>query len=245
QLLYISAFINFIVMFFFFMKYLPAESTAAGYIKRFRNVFSGIKLKNVLISLLIFLTTYFIQRKFSNSTLPDEGSIWNLVYYISLYSSTKPLVFYVTAVTYFGVFFAILAICYSNFKKHLYNLGWGVYISFILTFLILFATDTRLIINFFPFIILLSVLVLKDIDISKRLFILLTLFSFVLSKIYIPMYNIPGVPVDKFEFPDQLFFMNLYTISVLSYIIQGSVILIISVFIFSEIRKCRSVKNYS
>ncbi|MBK8551384.1 MAG: hypothetical protein IPL53_10135 [Ignavibacteria bacterium] len=247
SLLYLDSVLNLILMTFIFYTFLPKNLTLQNIHISVKNILSKINLKNVLLCILIYALINIIQKSLSNDVDPKVSFV-TIFYYIAMYGITKPFVYFITAVTYFGPCFIILFFFMKCYKTYLENLGTGVFISFIICFLLLFTSETRLIINFFPFIVLLTVLVMKDFNLSRSMFVLLLIVSFLLSKIYIPMDKIPGdnsFKIHFFSFPDQLFFMNSYTISKLSYFFQGAVIFIMSAFIITKIKKDKKLQSDS
>lgn len=233
---YISAVLNFLLMSYFFFIFLPSKWLLSSYLQFFRKGLLKIKIKNVVICVLLFMFIKIIQI-FYSSDMSSGTRFLATIYYISLYSSTKPFVYIVTATTYFGPCFILLFLYLKNFKFHLKDLGLGVYGLFIITFIMTFISETRQIINFFPFIILLSVLVFRDFKMEKSLFLLLIIFSFILSKVYIPLFNVPVPDLNNFQFPNQLFFMNSYMISNHSYYIQLSIVIFMIVCILFILKR--------
>ncbi|MDQ3020508.1 MAG: hypothetical protein M3R36_08060 [Bacteroidota bacterium] len=239
--LYIDSILNYLLMVFFFYSFLPKGlSFSNGYLF-LKKVIRNIKIKNILISVSIFAVIYFVQIILSHQEKPKASyDVMGLIYYISLYGISKPFGYFVTAVTYFGPSFIILFFFLKYFKNYLLELGLGVYLSFILSFLLIFITETRIIINFFPFIVLLSVLVIRNFTLNKEMFFWICLFSLILSKIYIPMFNIPSdmnTYKDFFNFTNQLYFMNSFIISKTSYYILGTIILFMTFFIVYKIKR--------
>lgn len=237
RLMYITAVMNFFRMSYWLSEILPFGFSFRNYFNLIKKTLSEIKIGYLILCVLIYILMYAVQKYLSNSEAVDGGSAAKLFYFISVYCVTKPLVFIVTAVTYYGPVFIFLFLFMKYYKVHIYELGTGVVISFIISFLMLFATEARLISYFVPFILLLTVLVLRDLNMNNIQQIILTIFSFILSKVYIPMFNIPGNPVDKFTFPDQLLFMNIYTLSKETYFIQGGVIFVFTVIIYLSFRR--------
>jgi len=237
--LYISSLFNYLVMVYFFYVFLPNKLIFSKYFQFLKKIFFNIKKKYVLSCILIFVTIYITQKSLSSE--PNTGNVLiKVIYSISFYSCAKPFAYFLTSITYFGPAFIILIFYLKNYKIHLKNLGIGVYISFVLFFVLLFSTESRKIINFFPFIILLTVLVIKDFNIQKNLFIFITIFSFILSQVYISLSNVPTSDIitkNYYQFPDQLFFMNTFMISNNSYYIQMPIVILMIVCILFIIKK--------
>ncbi|MEO8209041.1 MAG: hypothetical protein ABI840_00655 [bacterium] len=241
--LYLDTILNYSLMVYFFYSFLPKGLSFENCYLFLKKVIRNMKIKNILISVFIFAVIYIILKMFSNQGISGSSyTLEILINCISLYGISKPFAYVVTSVTYFGPCFIILFFFLKYFKSHLQNLGIGVYLSFVMCFLLLFTTETRIIINIFPVVVLLTVLVMKDFNLNKAMFFWICLFSFILSKVYIPMFNIPGDKAtikEFFNYPNQLFFMNMFTISKLSYYIQGIVILLISFFIIFKIKRTK------
>ena len=240
RLLYVDAFLNLIFMTYLIFVFLPVRITISDTVIFLKKLFKNFKFTNLLICAVIYVLVYLMKLTFSNDAEYGTGpSFSRLIYTISIYSITKPFVYVVTSVTYFGPAFIILFFFLKHYKQHVYELGTGVYLSFILSFVLVFTSEVRLIINFLPFIILFTVLVLRGLNLKNSILIWLGIFSVILSKIYIPLYKIPAdnaIFRDFFVYPNQLFFMNMYSLSKLSYAIQGSVIFIMTVFLIYKIK---------
>lgn len=247
SLLYIDSVLNLILMTYIFYVFLPKGLTFPNVYNSVKKILSAINIKHVLLCVFIYAVINIIQKSLSNDSEPPV-SFEILFYYISMYGITKPFVYFITAVTYFGPCFIILFFFMRYYKPFIERLGSGVFLVFMISILMMFTSETRIIINFFPFIVLLTILVIKDFNLTRNTFVWLCILSFLLSKIYIPMNKIPGdnsFKIHFFSFPDQLFFMNSYTISKSAYFIQGIVILIMSVFIISKIKKDKELLSNS
>ncbi|HMS65611.1 MAG TPA: hypothetical protein PKD83_10200 [Ignavibacteria bacterium] len=238
SLAYISAVLNYIILVYFFLVYLPADMILKDYFKLIKNTILAIKPLNILISFVILLTAFLIQSTLSND-LYRENSITKMLYLISLYGTTKPLVYIVLYINYFGPVFIILFFFIKYYKKYLLKLGFGIYIFFIVSIFIVFASEPRMNINFIPFFLLPSILVLKEFNISHLIFILLTVFSFILSKIYIPMHNMPDTNPDKNTLYNQIMYMNYFTISKYSYIVLFVTISVMSIMVVYYLKKSK------
>lgn len=218
--------LNFLLLSYFFIIFLPNNIAFRKYFLLLKKVLINIKIKYFLICISLFVIIYSIQKYLSNNLIEGD-TFGSTIDYISLYSCIKPFVYIVVSITYFGPCFIILFFYLKNFKLHLKNLGVGVYLSFIIAFIMLFQTETRKIINFSPFIILLTVLVDKDLNLQKNLFLLLTIFSFLLSKVYVSL--LYGLIPDSNSF--KLYCINTYLISNIAYYIQLPIIIFMMVCI--------------
>jgi len=210
--LYISVFLNYLLMAYFFSVYIPNYlnlKTFPGFLKK---VITSVKPLHAIISVALFLAIYAIQKKLSND-LPTDNSFSKMFYLISLYGATKPLVYVFSYVNYFGPAFIFFFLCMKKFTGILSEIGSGIYLFFLIPFLTIFATEARMNVYFLPFFVLPVILMLKDFNITGKLCLLLTFFSFLFSKIYIPMYNMPDSVPDKMTFHNQLLYINFFTIS--------------------------------
>ena len=239
NLLYVSAFLNYALLIYFLSVFLPERLSFTNIIIFIKNILSNIKLSNLLISVLLFGLVFLIQKQLSNSAAP-ESTFSKVFYYLAIYSVTKPMAYFVLAVTCCGPVFIMLFFFMKYYKPHLKKMGIGVYISFLLTFLMIFSTEPRLTINFFPFLVLLTVLVLRDLRISNKIMFALTVVSLILSKVYFPMYKVKLENLEYyryFKFPYQLYFMNSFSISKFFYIAQGIFIAAVTLYLVIVIKK--------
>lgn len=227
----LAAVLNYFLMVYIFKIFLP-EFGISKYIQFIINLIKGIKLKNVLISAVMYAAVFIPLGILSNPEAGGQSSSFMKVFYcISLYSTLKPLGYILVAITCYGPVFMIMYFYLKKYKHVAENLGFGVIVSFLITILLMFTSETRLVSNFIPFIVLFSVLVLREMNMSKRLFGVLILFSVILSKLYIPLNGIPIESQSAYEFPNQLAFMNTFTFSNEAYYIQLPIIGIMTVIV--------------
>lgn len=220
----LAAVLNYFLMVYIFKTFLP-EFGISKYFQFAVNLLKGIKLKNVLISALMYAAVFIPLSILSNPEAGGQSSSFMKVFYcISLYSTLKPLGYILVAITCYGPAFILMYFLLSKYKHIAENLGFGVIVSFIITILLMFTSETRLVSNFIPFIVLFSVLVMQELNMSKRLFSVMILFSLILSKFYIPLNGIPVESQSAYEFPNQLAFMNTFTFSNVAYYIQLPII---------------------
>ncbi|MBK8551386.1 MAG: hypothetical protein IPL53_10145 [Ignavibacteria bacterium] len=239
QFLYASAVLNYFVMAYFFAIYVPAFSFK-GYLQFIKKVLQNVSVRNFIICIIIFSAVYLFKNYFGNDKADGpQSSVKKLMYSISLYSVMKPFNYAVLAISYFGPCFVIYFFYIKKIKEHVLSLGLGVCVSFILVFLLLFTTESRQIMTFFPFIVMITILFFQKIKTDKKFLLLLTVFSLILSKVYIPLKGIPDSNYRIIDFPNQLFLMNSYICSNEGYLVQLAAVLLISaVMIYS-------VRNYS
>ena len=231
SLLLIAAVLNYILMVYIFRIFLPSFNFSK-YFQFAKNLFSGIKLKHVLISAVMYAIVFIPLKYLSNPEAGGQSSSFMKVFYcISLYSTLKPLGYILVAITCYGPLFIMMYFFMSRYKEIIESFGFGVLVSFIITVLLMFTSETRLVSNFIPFILLFTILVLKEMNMSKRLFGVLIAFSFILSKMYISLDGIPIESQSAYDFPNQLAFMNTFTFSNLAYYIQLPVIGLMSVIV--------------
>lgn len=228
QVLYASAVLNYFFMAYFFSLYVPAFSWK-GYFKFIKKALQNVSVRNFIICIIIFSAVYLFRNYFGNEKAEGpQSSVKKLIYSISLYSVMKPFNYAVLAISYFGPCFVIYFFYIKKIKEHVLSLGWGLCVSFILVFLLLFTTEVRQIMNFFPFIVMITILFFQKIETDKKFLLLLTVFSFILSKVYIPLKGIPDSSYRIIDFPNQLFLMNSYICSNEGYLVQLVAVIIIS-----------------
>lgn len=238
---YLSLVLNYILSVYLFSIYLPGNISIKDNASVLKKILLSIKPSAVIISVLLFLIITLIQKYLSNDN-PVSGSYMLLFRHISLYSATKPLVYFVTYINYFGPVFIVFFFYLKYIVRYFAGLGIGLYMFLVIPLMTVFATEARLNIYFLPFLILMVILFLNKLNIEKKTFILFTLISFLLSKIYVPMYNVPDRIPDKMTFNNQLLFMNFHTISVNSYLFLSASVIVFSLLIVYSLRKS---KNFS
>jgi hypothetical protein len=229
--------LNYILMVYIFKTFLPSFSLKR-YVQFITDLLKGIKLKHVLISVIMYAAVFTTLKYLSNPEAGGQSSSFMKVFYcISLYSTLKPLGYVLVAITCYGPAFILMYFFLKRYKPFMESLGFGVVISFLITILLMFTSETRLVSNFIPFIILFTILVLKDMNMSNRLYTVLIIFSLILSKFYIPLNGIPIEAESAYDFPNQLAFMNTFTFSNLAYLVQLPIIGTMIVTVILIVRK--------
>lgn len=236
QTLYISVFLNYLLMSYFFSFYLPDNLTLKDYPLLFRKIISSIKPLNVLICIIIYVSVISIQKYLSNDQQTDN-SFSKMFYLMSLYGATKPMVYIFSYINYFGPVFIIFFLFMKKFTGILYELGFGVYLFFLIPFLTIFATEARMNVFFLPFFTLPVIILLFRMNISGKICLLLTFIAFLFSKVYIPMFNMPDSVPDKLTFHNQILFINFFTISNRSYLFLVIVITIVTSLLIYSLKK--------
>lgn len=245
QLMYFSSVLNYFILVLFFYVILPEKIPFASVAGILKKTLRKLSLKHVISALAIIVFTQTVYRLIGNSTIESETDAGSIFYFMSVYSVTKPLVYFVTSIGYFGPVFMICFVLLKEYRSILFNSGTGIYITFIVSFLILLITEARLITSFFPVIIVLTALVARKLNFSRSLFVIFTIYSLILSKIYIPMNNVPDISSDRYSFTNQLYFMNTFMISKNSYYIQGILFLSMTVIfiLFYRNRNNKIINN--
>ncbi|MBL8005888.1 MAG: hypothetical protein JNJ56_00025 [Ignavibacteria bacterium] len=243
-LMYFSSVLNFFILVLFFYIILPGKISVVFSPVILKKIIKQFRLKDVISALAIILFTQLLYRILGNPAVESETDAGSIFYYMSVYSITKPLVYIVTSISYFGPVFMLCFILLKEYRIILLNSGIGIYITFIVSFLILLVTEARLITSFFPVILVLTVLVVKKLNFRRSLFVIISIFSLILSKIYIPMNNVPDLSSDRYSFTNQLYFMNTFMISKNSYYIQGILFLFMTVvFVFFYRKRNHNITN--
>lgn len=233
--------LNYFLSVYFFKYYLPVNFSLRQNLIFFKNTILHAKTSGIVISVVIFLILKLIQNYLSNDN-PVSGSYLLLFHYISLYGATKPLVYLVTYIIYFGPMFIVFFMYLKYVAKYIPEMGTGIYLFFIIPVLTIFATEARLNIFYLPFFLIPVLLFLKDLKVGKNNILLFTLISFLLSRVYLPMHNVPDRITGKMTFNNQLLFMNFHTISINSYLVLAVVIILFSLAVYLSLRKS---KNYT
>lgn len=236
QTLYISVFLNYLLMAYFFSIYLPEKLSLKDYPRLIKKIFKSLKPLNVLICFIIYILVSGIQKYLSNDN-PTDNSFFKMFYLISLYGATKPMVYVFSYINYFGPAFIIFFLYMKKFIRTLNDIGFGFYLFFIIPFLTIFATEARMNVYFLPFFILPVILLLSKIDISGKVCLLLTFIAFIFSKVYIPMFNMPDSVPDKMTFHNQILYINFFTISNRSYLFLVLAITIVIAILYYTFKK--------
>lgn len=233
---YISLILNYFLTVYFFSVYIPDYLSLKNLISIVKKTLLSVKPSAVLISVSLYLIILIIQKYLSNDN-PVSGSYLQLFQYISLYGASKPFVYFITYINYFGPVFIVFFLYLKYIVRCISDFGIGFYLFFMIPVLTVFATEARLNIYVLPFIILPVVMLLNNLKIRKSTFILFAVISFIFSKIYVPMHNVPDRIPDKMTFNNQLLFMNFHTISVNSYLFLTVAVILFSYLIFYSLKK--------
>jgi hypothetical protein len=139
---------------------------------------------------------------------------------------TKPGVFLVTHVAYYGPFFLLAIFLWRPVCRLIHQQGVGLTFAVLLAFLLSLNSQSRYWINVFVMVIPFIVKATDDLNWRPAQYGLVVGLCLLFSKFWLPMNGGPYTD-RQFEFPDQLMFMTHGPwISHSMYAVQGAVILL-------------------
>lgn len=181
-----------------------------------RSALSGSRLTAVVVLWAGYL---FLTRVLANPG-PPRLSTWNyLVHYVSLGATARPAQFLIAHVTYCGALCLVLILLWPRVASCARRLGWGL--AMVVAFAVVLGvnSETRQLINVWPFLVLPGVLVVERLHLPLRFHGTLAVFALLLSKIWFPInYAVsslgeagrafPRGAGSYLDFPAQAYFMN-------------------------------------
>ncbi|MDA9563812.1 hypothetical protein N9R81_03940 [Flavobacteriales bacterium] len=125
----------------------------------------------------------------------------------------KPSISLVSHITYFGGSFIIMVILWKSFCKEIHSLGLGFALFLFLNlFFYGLKTESRAILNVFPWISIVCLMMFQKLNVSNLTLIIIVVFNFISSKIWLSInYGSGEGGLDQDGaalFPDQFFFLN-------------------------------------
>lgn len=127
---------------------------------------------------------------------------------VAMRSTTQPLIFLVSHLIYLGPAAAIFIINYKSNIQAIRQTGVGLVLLMFPVLFLSLNSESRGLINFFPFIVFIILPRIKEIVASKYYVVLLIFLSILFCKVYFPIntnQEFSGTPQD---FPDQRYFMH-------------------------------------
>lgn len=132
----------------------------------------------------VLMFAYIKLRKLSSGEW-NNTSVEGYLYFVS--ASTRPLQFLIVHALYFGPLMLTLYALFRPFCREVQRLGMGAYILVAEALLLCVNSESRKLINMMPFIVLALCMVLSRKPLRKRFIICATLFSVLISKVWLPI----------------------------------------------------------
>ncbi|MDF2437261.1 MAG: hypothetical protein K0Q95_1637 [Bacteroidota bacterium] len=162
-----------------------------------------------------------------------------------VHSLVRPFLTIVSHFSFFGVFFCLLIIFWKRFMETVTQCGWGLTGAFALN-LYLFGVmpESRMLINLFPWAVVLLIYSLNNKVLSKGFYAVAALLCVLASKIWLLIdyemnYDL-GMIVDangSIDFPNQRFYMNIGPwMSEKAYYINGIAMIVCLIVLFTIYR---------
>jgi len=185
-------------------------------------------LLRVFIVMLVSCGIIYFQNLIS---LPDNVSFFEVIKITVLGSILRPFIFLVSAISWLGPVIIFAVYYFKNFANGIRNLGPGFFIVSCLSLLLLLVSETRLLSEYLPFLIIGIVFTIQP---KKLSVVPLPLFIFVcllFSKIWLPVKN-----------HNSLYFMNFGPwMQPKWYLIQLAIYLLCFIVLFFFSRKKKQI----
>ena len=225
-----------------YMIYYPKE------VFDYRKLFSKLNFSALFFSIFIFISTSFIVKYFSSgipSLLTLETYLLNIIKQVG----NNPFNFLAAHVFYYGLIPLMLLLLIKDIKHEILKISYGMLTFFSLVIFFSVGNESRQLINYYPFLVLLVLLVLnKYWNVSGLFSILYCLACLALSHFW---YNINAVSKGYtyykdfpsfFKFPVQRYFMfHGPWVSNTMYMIHIAICLALFLLIFYAIKKTKLI----
>jgi hypothetical protein len=184
-------------------------------IKFITSTFKKRFIPRLLVSILILVILIILKRLIYSPNLPTLTPLGYFSAYFAGANVRFPLQFIVCQISYWGPIIILFILFFKDFITQLQKFSLPIMLGFLFTVLFSINSDSRPIINFYPFIV---VVLLQAVDFSKfknvKLFaILFFVISLLYSKVWLPI-ELPSsifpdlIWTDLDKFPMQWHFMN-------------------------------------
>ncbi len=198
--------------------------------------FSQLKIFKIISAILIFVFVfaiiYFLHPK-QTTFYPTSSMLMNPF----VYSLIRPMHTLVSHFAIFGFSICLLILFWNEIAKTISKMGWGLVMAIALNiYLYAIMPESRSLINLFPLMIIVFIKAINKFSFSNLFYILVAIFSFISSKIWLIIDLQQIVTFDKngtIDFPNQRFYLNLGPwMSNEMYYLQGLVMIVFSVVLF-------------
>ncbi len=192
-----------------------------------RDLWDRIKSKKVLIALVLVFAMSKLRYSLSNHQINALGYSAFLMQILKS-AIRLPALTIVSHVVYFGPVLLLPLIWGRAFIKEAHREDFGLF--FLFASLILLNTESRLSINFLPFIIAFAMKSLEGANWKKAHYAFFITLTLLFSKVWLPLASLwvdsPVAKEIQYEFPAQWYFMTFGPwMSLTSYAIQGAAVL--------------------
>lgn len=125
----------------------------------FKKVLKSVNIPGVILTVLVFIAVQQLVARFASH---EEGYLTTNKYMFNLIKQSlkNPLNYIVAHVFYYGIAPLLCLFIIKDFKKEIMNLGFGVVLFFNLIVYFSLGSESRQLINYYPFLVLLIMLVL-------------------------------------------------------------------------------------
>jgi hypothetical protein len=159
----------------------------------------------ILIAIIFFLNRYVINLFSSNENGPL--TIREFLGYTFQAGLNDPLVNCVAHIMTYGPFFIIALLLWSDFVKSVRDQGLGLLLYIGIFVIVSVSSESRQLINIWPFIVIIVCQVLNKNNISWYFVFAITGLCLILSRFWLKI-NVAPLTYKPGEFPDQLLFMH-------------------------------------
>jgi len=191
---------------------------------------------SLLLAIVKFLT-------YSFASGPGATMSANVIRFLEL-SVTKPLVFWLDYVVFYGPIIIIATFTWRKTCLHMALHGPGLLLVILMGILLSISPESRQLINFFPFLVPFVVKVIEDMNFKLNFYVWFLMVSFLSSKVWININT--GLIIDSnyMEFPWQKYFGSYGPwMSNEMYVVQGGLVLVIAMFFYFEFFKQYASSN--
>ncbi|MCA1624053.1 MAG: hypothetical protein LC778_09685, partial [Acidobacteria bacterium] len=191
----------------------------------FRESAARIPSANVVLAALVLLIAKAIPFAFGDHSQPIFTA-GEFLEYISLNSITRPLVFLVAHVVFFGPVIILLFLLWKPFCRTLRQYGLGLLLFIALNVFISISPESRQVIHALPFFVAFLVKATEGLVLGSSFYWLIGVVSLVFSKFWFKI-NVAPMEGSELEFPLQYYFMHQGAyMSNIPFIVQGIVVLL-------------------
>ena len=200
------------VSFFIALSYLTYLNYFPKFVFNIKRIFKSINIYGVILAIILFVLTKTIVNFYSSkveSLLTFQSYLYNIIYQ----GVKNPFNFMVAHVFYFGIAPLLSFFLIKDIKKEIGNFGIGMILFFNLCIFFSVGSESRQLINYYPFLILILVIILnKYWEISLTFTIGYTVICLALSHFWYKINTINNLSnnlenLHPFDFPDQRYFM--------------------------------------
>ncbi len=194
---------------YYFMSYLLDNRTFFDF-KYYRSVLDG----NRIFALLALTVVFLLVRSSLKVNAPSEFlSPFTQIEITMVYAFQRPLIALVSHFNYFGCVLLLCILFWKEISAYFTSFGLGVAgVIFISLFLFFAQAESRRLVYFFPWIMIIVSLFLGKYEFKKTFYLLIFVFNFALAKLWLFFDYAPENALLKdgtITFPNQWFFMHL------------------------------------